>query len=64
MNKSLKKFKDKKFSGLLQDMIAGGRELLGWELDRLLGTTRWRPCGQRAGHPGRPCRGRSRALIL
>ena len=39
--KSLKKkFKDKKFAaGCSRDVIARGAELLGWELDRLLGDT-------------------------
>ena len=39
--KSLKKkFKDKKFAaGCSRDVIAQGAELLGWELDRLLGDT-------------------------
>lgn len=35
-----KKFKDKKFAaGCSRDVIARGAELLGWELDRLLGDT-------------------------
>ena len=39
--KSLKKkFKDKKFAaGCSRDVIAKGAELLGWDLDRLLGDT-------------------------
>ena len=39
--KSLKKkFKDKKFAaGCSRDVIAGGAELLGWELDKLLDMT-------------------------
>ena len=35
-----KKFKDKKFAaGCSRDVICQGAELLGWELDRLLGDT-------------------------
>ena len=35
-----KKFKDKKFAaGCSRDVIAGGAELLGWELDKLLDMT-------------------------
>ena len=39
--KSLKKkFKDKKFAaGCSRDIIARGAEMLGWELDKLLGDT-------------------------
>ena len=39
--KSLKKkYKDKKFAaGCSRDVIANGAQLLGWELDRLLGDT-------------------------
>ena len=39
--KSLKKkFKDKKFAaGCSRDIIARGTEMLGWELDKLLGDT-------------------------
>ncbi len=44
--KSLKKkYKDKKFAaGCSRDVIAQGAERLGWELDMLLGSGRWRPC--------------------
>ena len=35
-----KKFKDKKFAaGCSRDVIRAGAELLGWELDQLLGDT-------------------------